>query len=138
MSNHCALRLTSASQYMAKKARIVNALQRNNQAGVAPSLASFQYGRVITDNTTSTAEKRSSTIVSLCCLVSYDNTGKIKDVSTPPIVRPANVPPRVASGTALIIMLSGSKPAFDTMLNTEKKSQPVRTTWKLTCCAINF
>ena len=61
--NQLAFFLTSASQYIAKNARMVKALQRNNQAGVAPNFASFQYGRVITDETISSAENASNIAV---------------------------------------------------------------------------
>ncbi len=46
---------------------IVNALQRNSHAGVAPSLDIPQYGRVITVRPINTTEMLTNTMISFLC-----------------------------------------------------------------------
>src|SRR3954469_8733049 len=129
--NQLDFRFTSAIQYTARNASNVNALQRNSQAGVAPSLASFQYGLVIIDNTVSNAANATKTTVIFTFSFRFLKYLNAIEVSAPPRVNPVSVPPRIAPGMKEIKLSRGIYPALDTILSTQKNTHAPRITQKL-------
>src|SRR5215471_15026718 len=96
--NQADFRFTSAIQYTTRNARSVNALHKNNHAGVAPNFASFQYGRVIMERMIMSTAQPMNTKVILLFSLRFLKCVNMIDANTPPSTSPVSVPPKIAFG----------------------------------------